>query len=231
MRLNLICTQHRGTGAIIRKQITIENINEDSYLFDILKETGYMLYDIVFPEYYKRCDERVVYNHYLPFILKDGKFHWSVSLDEVTVGDFLSTHCIKEDEFLCVYTTETGGFGGDEEIINLWLKIYPYLTAASVFITVFQGISGFIKAIKNAFGSKIHDSKDDIVPYPSTVFTAIFTRDYWILNELAEALNMEPEQARCWLKALGYKWSNTDHCYIITQAEKEKFWEEINNIR
>lgn len=227
MKLNFVITQHID-GESISNQITVK-ASPDSYLINILEETGYILCDIGFPRYYMNCDEKIIFSRRVPFIIMGNKFSWDVPIDEIRTKDFILTHCIKKDEMIYVETNDSPGGFGDDEIIDLWKNVYPYLEHMVMLLTIFKSVKEFVSFIKKVFGSKYQREEFEFteVPHPTTVFSAVFTRKQWMSSELAEKLNMEPEQAKWWLKALGYKWSKNAHRYVITDKQINEFWENI----
>ena len=228
MQLKFLCIRYDRYRRSVFK-ITKEDAAPDDYLIDVLKGTGRMFENIAFPRYYDKCIAFMPANSF-PYILRSGKFCWNVGPEGVTISEFFTTHCITEEDLIFVDTFEGGGGAFEGSAVRMWEKIYPCLAETPAFASAFQETGGFIKTVGQSFGSRTSDGREIAFPYPSTVFAGICTRKRWILNELAEALDMEPEKARCLLETIGYSRQDTSRAYMISEERQDEFFEKIDGI-
>lgn len=159
-----------------------------------------------------------------PYIIKNNKFIWDIEYEKVTIGDFLITHNISEDEIILVENENdyAMGWGGDYNAIEFWNAIYPYIESSAVGFTVFEGVKTFVKWITGKYKR---------TPYPRTFFEAVYKRNMWSINELAELLDMDTYNTKALLKFMGYSWSSKVQLYSVTEKDKIEFMEKMRNLK
>lgn len=190
-------------------------VNEE----DKLSVIGDKLGDITFSKYYNNIDLNQLMNR-IPFILREnGKIEWEISIDNVTIKEFINTHKINiNDGIYLEYRYVQAGGPGFLLSVSVWKKIYQVVEVVSTI----SGIVQFGVWIKSIFKHK--------VPYPQSVLCFIYKENKWNHYVLAEKLDINKEDAKKILKIFGYTWDNSKKIYYIDNKTKKKMIKKIDNI-
>ena len=109
--------------------------------------------------------------------------------------------------------------------VEVWERLWPIISQyAPYIVTTFSLLSSSINITSWV---KKHLQKKRSAPYPHIFFDAIYKRSMWNHHELAGLLGCLDNDAKSWLKALGYKWDNSRKIYFVTDADRDSFIDMI----
>lgn len=200
-------------------EVEMEYQKDTSTLKEIREKVGAPIDGITFQKYYDDGIFRF-YNNTLPYIIKKNKkIEFVPRIDETLISEFIETHKIKNNIIEIEYGFPQAGGPGEVEWEILWNMVWKAIGG----ISTIGGAIGFIDFIKAKFSKK--------KPMPYEFIECLYKRDYWNHNELAEKLDINPEEAKGILKTFGYFWDNTKKMYVIDEVKKndiKKLWIKLN---
>ena len=219
INIRVSCVQEER---VIVTNLTFQSLSEK--LIDICNRANGTNPVITFNKYYTYGEDNEC-----PCIIRNGEFEWHVPLEDVTIAEFLHTHDIQLSDGIDI---ESGypmaGGPGLIGAIEIWEKIWPIICqyAPHIITTV-----GFLSSSINLMTwIKKHLKKKKLTPYPHIFFEAIYKRSMWNHNELADLLGCSYDDAKDWLKALGYKWDNSKKFYVVTDMDRDNFVEMVRKV-
>ncbi len=177
--------------------------NTNTLLTDVVKDVKHSQLNI--RDYYDLSLRAHLYNCDVPYIYQDGSLAWNVRINEVKVIDVIKTHEIDDTIMVESYIASHGGYYHLMDLVELWESIVPVLLEISKYLGVLFVFEKAINKISKLFIKKKVS--------PMNVIELILTREIWNQHELAKLLELEIEQTKCLLKALGYKWDKQKLAY------------------
>ena len=109
--------------------------------------------------------------------------------------------------------------------IEVWGRIWPIISQYAPHIVTALGFLSSSINITSWVKKKL--KKKGKAPYPHIFFGAIYKHSMWNHYELAGLLGCSDDDAKSWLKTLGYKWDNSKKIYIVTDADRDSFIDMI----
>ena len=158
----------------------------------------------------------------LPYIYNGTEIIWFQDFDNTRVIDFIKTY--KTDIIYAVGFND--GIGGDGgiillEISEMWQQLYPIFEDISVVLGIIGGGRALANWIKSLFTKKVP---------PIAIFELINSRDFWNHQEFAELLNINKDDSKQLLKAIGFEWNRKMRMYIKTKKTLELI-DKIANVQ
>lgn len=198
----------------------VTNFDNDTTLEEIFESAGHPYADL--SEYYYLSGAFSFNTRSLPFIINSsGRIDWNISYQEAKIIDFIATHHIKNNVITAkIGLIQTGG-AGSIDLIDIWNLVYPVLDQIK---TIFE-----LGAASITMGKWVHSlfhNKD--IP-PQSYFDLIFSRSNWNHFDLAELIDISPDNARNLLKAFGYIYDKNKHMYV-QQSSSLELREKISKI-
>ncbi|EHK2349162.1 hypothetical protein KCL53_002299 [Clostridium perfringens] len=193
----------------------IIKINNETTLEDIFKYSNQENADV--SKYYKISGGYYFNRKILPYIKnKNNEVIWEPEYKNIKVLDFIFTHDIQDNTIYA--DTEITQAGGPElnDVSQLWNHCYPIIDQIVTVVCFYElsiKLSNFIKGLFK--GKKIEQ-----VP-PNSFIEFILSKDKWNHYELAEYMEITPEESKNLLKGFGYKWDNSKKIYINRNNLKE----------
>jgi hypothetical protein len=180
----------------------------DEKLFDICSRANGTNSVITFDSYYTDCFLTFIDIRKFPYIIRNGEFEWLIPFEDVTVAEFLHTHNIQPNDGIDIESgLPMAGGPGLIDPMEVWERLWPIISQyAPHIVTTFGLLSSSITITSWV---KKHLKKKRSAPYPHIFFDAIYKRSMWNHHELAGLLECSSDDAKSWLKALGYKWDNS----------------------
>ena len=146
----------------------------------------------------------------LPYLLIDDKYAWNINTLEAKLKDFCHTHSTVEEKGLFITSKQAlcteNSLNYLQYILDLWNHYSDQISAALV-------LAGEIITKKELIKKLLHMFKENNPPAPCAVEEIIMAREKWNHYELAEKLDVDPENAKMLLKGFGYKWINHEMLY------------------
>lgn len=176
-------------------------------------------------KYYK-ISKNYYYNHNkLPYIKKiNGEIVWEPTYKEIRVIDFIYTHDINDNIIYADIGIPQAGGPDLKNFIHLWNEYYPIIEQISAIFGFCAGITEIGKKIKSLF---INEKK--VLPPPHGILDLILSKNMWNHYELSVYLDVDKENAKMFLKALGYKWDNNKKLYIL-QGDVNDIIKKFSNV-
>lgn len=199
--------------------IEMEYHPEITILKEIRDKIGAPISGITFKKYYNTGEFRF-YNNSLPYIIKkNGKIEFEPSIDDTLISEFVETHKINNNTIEIEY-----GFpqAGGPDLID-WRNLWDIAWEAIQVISTIGGAIGLLDFIKTKFSDK--------KPIPHEMMECLYKREYWNHNELAEKLDIKPEEAKNILKVFGYYWDKSKKIYVIDKEKKKDIQKTIYKIK
>lgn len=145
-------------------------------------------------------------NQDVPYIISGKQVLWNQEYKNVKVTDFLETHNIETGILMARGGYAQAGGPGFLDLMEIWESLYPVLdqivtAAGAVGLTL-----GVWKRITTLFQKKE-------VP-PHSCFDVIFSRKMWNHFELAELLEITPDDAKEFLRVAAYHYDRTILMYV-----------------
>lgn len=203
----------------------LHNISEDCTFSELMKELKLKGDAVGLEKYYPNsCDFMDSCPNILPYLLIDDKYAWNINTLEAKLKDFCHTHSMVEEKGLFVTSKQVvdieNGIDYLQYILDLWNHYGDEISAALV-------LAGEIITKKELIKKLLHMFKENSLPAPCAVEEIILAREKWNHYELAEKLDIDPENAKMLLKGFGYKWSNHEMLYSrldedISEEEPKK---------
>lgn len=194
-----------------------KNMNFIKMLHENIKESGMF----TFNRYYENGLQYNI-NELFPYIFSNGIIRWNVRYNEVTLDEFINTHEIDVDNDIIYVETGMPAAGGPglinpaeawEIFIN---QIWPVVSTISTVISIADQADTFVKYIRQ----KILAMKNK--PYPDTFTYATLRKNQWNISEFAEEFQMNEENTKLYLKAMGYEWDRKKMLYVIDDESKKE---------
>jgi len=170
-------------------------------------------------DYYNLSLRADLFKCEVPYLIHKNIVVWNRKIEEVKVVDIIATHGIKDAIMVESYIAEHGGYYPLMEIIELWENVYPMLMEIAQYLGVLFVFEKSLKKVAKIFIKKKVS--------PLNIIEFVLSRDSWNHHELAEDLDIDEEESKHFLKALGYKWSNKKRLYINdnTKFIQNKFYQ------
>ena len=175
---------------------------------------------VTFDRYYEACGAMMASDDYLPYLIRDGRVLWNVPYREVTVGDFAATHQTVADSGL-YFEYGHPAAGGPDWIdvwtcVTLWAPfIWEVLVHTGEAMGIFKSARSLTEWLRKKYG------KERNPPYPMCISEFIFRRELWNHHELAALLQIEPQDAKEFLRAYGYRWEPSKQAYCVDAQQRE----------
>ena len=187
-------------------------INQNTTLQQLLDVVGQPIADL--SEYYYLSGAFSFNSKYLPFLINSsGTIEWDVSFENAKVIDFINTHNIKNDTIISKIGYPQAGGPGFKDFLDIWNLVYPIIDQ---FVTVIGLGAIFINS-----GKWVHSlfNKKDIPP--QSYFDLVFSKEKWNHFELAELVDIKPQEAQKLLQLFGYKYNNSMLLYVQQPISRE----------
>lgn len=186
-----------------KKQIL--EVNDNTTISELLAMVNYNFADL--SEYYEFSGDYTWNTTTLPYIIKNDHVIYNVEYCNTLLTDFFNTHNITDNTIRIVVGYPQAGGPGWLTVMGIWEYAYPILNDIAVLITITGGaisLFNFLKKLKKKKKTEI----------PQTIFDIVYSRKMWNHNELAVLLNISNDNAKSWLKLLGYIYDRKKQCYI-----------------
>lgn len=145
-------------------------------------------------------------NQDVPYIISGNQVLWNQEYKNVKVTDFLETHNIETDIIMARGGYAQAGGPGFLDLKEIWESLYPVLDQIMT-VTGAVGLTlGVWKRISTLFQKKE-------VP-PHSCFDVVFSRERWNHFELAELLEITPDDAKEILRVAAYHYDRTILMYV-----------------
>lgn len=184
--------------------LTVE-INETTTIPDLFDMVNIPWGD--FSDYYRYSSMYYYNRETLPFLLVDKQIQYDVAFTDARIIDFIDTHQIdvSNDKLRVLTGYPMAGGLGAPDVVALWNCAFPILKDIAIGLIV-QFACEIIKKICSLFKKRNKA--------PNIIFDIVYTRKQWNHHELAEYLDIEPENAKSILKLLGYEYDRKKMAYI-----------------
>lgn len=194
--------------------------DETTTLQRLFEAAGFEIYDI--SDYYEFSQSIIWNDSLIPFIFHEGKAIWDVTCDKILVADFLETHQIKDGAIFAKTGYPQAGGPGILAFAELWEEAYPIIEQVVTMLTatgmVIKGAKWFCSLFKKKNKR------------PQTIFDVVYLKKQWSHHELAEKIDVTPDEAKNTLRLFGYKYNQKKMMYIA-QPEAEQIKTKLLDIK
>ena len=227
MNIKLI---HRNIIDNSTSELFIKAINKDQSLEEICHEIPNSGTVLSFERYYDFCKDLMWNDHRLPYILRNGKVEWGIPYSNISINNFIETHSsiINEGLYFESGYVMAGG-PGYIEFHEMWQNAYPIIKNIANNVGIIISFLASAATLESWARDKFSKRKD--TPFPQSFIEFIYTKFEWNHFELAQILQIDNQDAKDWLKLLGYKWSPKKQMYIISSEDIKKQKDKLNNIK
>lgn len=142
----------------------------------------------------------------IPYVVSDGTVRWNQPYSQVRVSDFIRTHQIQDSVLYAEGGYPQAGGPGFLPLMELWEAAYPVIEQILTIVEIGGLAIGAGKWAASLFRKKG-------VP-PQTCFDFLFSREKWNAFELAELLEIMPEEAKKLLDVSGYRYDRSIMMYV-----------------
>lgn len=197
------------------------SFNNNTTLDTLLRMIGHPDAEIDFTKYYIFNNEYCHAHRCLPYLISENVAVWFPKYNESNVVDFIKTlNSEKNKIYLSIQASKANG-PDLFTIAEMWDKYFPVIAKYSSVIGSVAGTVTVVKWLKSIFTSKR-------IP-PSSVFELIFSRKAWNHFELSQVLQIDVDNTKNLLQAVGYQWDKKEMMYIQT-AQSLNCIDSLSNI-
>ncbi len=196
---------------IYREKLKVDNL--DTNLMSYIGCDDYDFYTVFFINPYTKSYEMLLEEGRFPFVVKEGKYEWHVSPEEVTVRDFINTYDIDENATI---KFEEGGLGGGgvDDYITAFVEWIPYILG---YVGYFSTLKDIVKVVMPIYHKLI--GKDNRLVTKKEFMRLLQSRTSWTMKELESRTTLDSNLIEAMLTEAGFVNSN-DH-YILQSIDNE----------